>query len=101
MAKYVVVQVEKVKDSDGLQRYLGILLPILAKHGGQFIMRGKPGETLMGSWKPKFDTLAVVRFENEDQLNAWFNSEEYQEPKALLKQSADVSLCVFDPIDEA
>jgi uncharacterized protein (DUF1330 family) len=55
MAAYVIVRVEKVKDPAGLRRYLGELLPpTLAKHGGEFIVRGRPAERLMGTWEPDF-----------------------------------------------
>jgi uncharacterized protein (DUF1330 family) len=98
MATYAVVHVEKVRDREGLQRYLGSLPPLLAKFGGEFIMRGRPVEGLMGAWEPQKEmyALGVIRFENAEQIKRWFNADEYKEAKALLKQSADVSLCVFE-----
>lgn len=86
MATYVVVHIEKVKDREGLHRYLEGLPALLAKFGGEFIMRGKPLETLHGTWEPQKElyALGVIRFENVDQIKRWFSSNEYQEPKKLF-----------------
>jgi len=100
MARHVVVHIEKVKDKAGLQRYLAALPPILAKFGGEFIMRGKPVKKLMGIWEPQKDlyALGVIRFENAEQIRRWFNADDYQDAKALFKQSADVTLVIFEDL---
>jgi uncharacterized protein (DUF1330 family) len=58
-------------------------------------MRGRPVERPMGLWDPKIP-LGVIQFENAEQVKRWFNAEEYQESKALLKQSAIVSMVLFE-----
>jgi uncharacterized protein (DUF1330 family) len=38
----------------------------------------------------------VIRFDNAEQIKPWFNADEYHDAKALFKQSADVTLVIFE-----
>lgn len=100
MAAYVVVHVREVKDHQGLANYLlGVLPPILQKFGGEFIMRGRPVETLKASTpdpEMMHMMLGAIRFENAEQARRWFNAEEYRQPKALLERSAVFNMFLFE-----
>jgi uncharacterized protein (DUF1330 family) len=100
MAAYVVVHVREVKDHEGLENYLlKVLPPILQKFGGEFIMRGRPVETLKASTPDPEMTrmmLGAIRFENAEQARRWFNAEEYRQPKALLERSAVFNMFLFE-----
>jgi uncharacterized protein (DUF1330 family) len=50
----------------------------------------------MTTWEPEMYALGAIRFENTEQTKRWFNANEYQEAKGLFKQSADVSLAIFE-----
>ena len=87
MAAYVIVDVE-ITDPALYAAYIRVVPPTIAKYGGRFLVRGGRAETLEGSWSPK--RVVVVEFPTFEQAKAWWESEEYRDPKAL-RQSASIT----------
>jgi uncharacterized protein (DUF1330 family) len=94
---YVIVRVGPLKDPEGLQAYLKLLRPVLAKFGGELLLQGRPVEVLLEGMNAQ-RMIAVVRFKNAEQARRWFHSDEYREPKKLFLQSAIVSMTLFEGI---
>ena len=102
---YVVVHLNVV-DPPGIQRYLSILGPILAKFGAQFLFQLRPVQSLidapfsqqLNAWCDRQGAhLGVIRFTDRKQITAWFNSSEYNAgPKELLKASTTVDMRIFE-----
>ena len=87
MAAYVIVDVE-ITDPALYAAYIRVVPPTIAKYGGRFPVRGGRAEMLEGSWSPK--RVVVLEFPTFEQAMAWWESEEYRDPKAL-RQSASIT----------
>jgi len=87
MAAYVIVDVE-ITDPALYAAYIRVVPPTIAKYGGRFLVRGGRAEMLEGSWSPK--RVVVLEFPTFEQAMAWWESEEYRDPKAL-RQSASIT----------
>ena len=91
MAAYIIVDV-KVTDPEAYERYQATVAPTLAKYGGRFLVRGGPSEILEGEWRP--NRLVVVEFASMEQAKAWWNSDDYAEPKKLRQSASHTNLVV-------
>lgn len=96
MPAYIVVEVE-VHDSERYEKYKSMVPPSLAGYGGRFLVPGGKVETLEGDWAPK--RFVMVEFPSLDSANAWWDSEEYAEAKALRQATATTQLIVVDGVD--
>ena len=76
MAAYVISDVE-TRDPQGMTRYRTLAADSIAHHGGRYVVRGGPVETLEGGWTP--EAIVVVEFDSADQARAWYASPEYAE----------------------
>ena len=91
MAAYIIVDVE-ITDPVNYAAYIRVVPPTITRYGGQFLVRGGKAETLEGSWRPK--RIVVLEFPDSDLARAWWESEEYNAPKAL-RQSASVTQMIL------
>ena len=89
MPAYVIVQVT-VNDSVKYERYKQLAPPSIAAHGGRYLVRGAPVETLEGSWHPT--RFVVLEFPTEADARAWWSCEEYAPAKALRQAPADTEM---------
>ncbi len=77
---YVVAQIT-VTDPDAYPAYVAKVQPIIAKFGGEFIVRG--GKSVSYEGTPPGDRTVVVRFPSYDKAMEWYHSEDYAEAKAM------------------
>ena len=77
---YVVAQIS-VTDPDAYPAYVAKVQPIIAKFGGEFIVRG--GKSVSYEGTPPGDRTVVVRFPSYDKAMEWYHSEDYAEAKAM------------------
>ena len=85
MAAYVIANVD-VKDAGLFEQYRRQVPDTIARHGGRYLVRGGPHQTLEGGWTPA--RLVVLEFPNLEQARQWYDSEDYREPKALRMKCA-------------
>ena len=95
MAAYVVVQVT-VNNAAPYEHYKTLAPPSIAAHGGRYLVRGTPVETLEGSWHPS--RFADPRVPHRDNARAWWNSEHYKPAKALRQANADTEMILVEGI---
>ncbi|WP_068874369.1 MULTISPECIES: DUF1330 domain-containing protein [unclassified Phenylobacterium] len=74
MAAYVVNEIV-VTEPARFQTYADQVPAILAKYGGQYVIRGGAPERVDGPPPP--DKLVVLRFDSREAARAWRNSPEY------------------------
>jgi uncharacterized protein (DUF1330 family) len=96
MAAYFVVDVT-IHDPQAYAEYRASVGPLLARHGGRFLVRGGATETIEGNWQPQ--RLVIIEFADTDHFWAWYESPEYAElrrirftastAQALLAQGSD------------
>jgi uncharacterized protein (DUF1330 family) len=95
MPAYVVVQID-VHDPATYERYKLAAPPSIAAHGGHYIVRGAPVETLEGSWSPR--RFVMLEFPSAERARAWWACEEYAEPKALRQASAHTEMILVEGV---
>jgi uncharacterized protein (DUF1330 family) len=82
---YVIVEIE-VTDPAVYEEYRCQAEATVVSRGGKYLVRGGAVETLEGDWQPK--RLVVLEFPSVGQARAWWDCEEYREPKTLRQRSA-------------
>lgn len=93
MPAYVIVEIE-VTDPAGYAEYREQAPPIVAAHGGRYIVRGGPVELLEGDWQPK--RLVILEFPSVEQAKGWWSSEEYRAPKEMRQRTTRTKMIVVE-----
>ncbi len=89
MAKgYVVAQIT-VEDPEKYPEYVSMVKPIIAKFGGEFLVRGGRSESYEGP-APGNRTV-IIEFPSYELAQEWYHSADYAEAKAL-RQAASSSV---------
>jgi uncharacterized protein (DUF1330 family) len=88
MAAYVILEVERITDPVRYGEYIAAAPSVIATYGGKYLARG--GSTLFLEGDRAFARLVVLEFQTMARATEWWNSPQYQGPKAL-RQSASVS----------
>ena len=91
MAAYIIVDV-RVTNAEAYERYKAAVPATLAAYGGKFLVRGGRVQTLEGEWQPQ--RMVVLEFESAAKAKAWWNSQQYAEPKRI-RQSASVTKMIL------
>jgi uncharacterized protein (DUF1330 family) len=84
MPAYVIADIT-VTDTKAFEEYAKLTPAVLARYGGQFIVRGGNAQALEGEWRPQ--RLVVMRFDSVEQARRWWSSEEYA-PLRKMRQGA-------------
>ena len=75
MAIYVIVDID-VRNPEAYEEYTAKVSPLVAKHGGTFLVRGGEHEVMVGDWQPT--RLVVFRYPSREALEAFSNDPENQ-----------------------
>ena len=75
MTAYLIVDELTVTNQEKIQEYIIKAGATLKANGGELLASGVP-EVLEGKWQPK--RCVLVKFDNLEKLNSWWNSYEYQ-----------------------
>jgi uncharacterized protein (DUF1330 family) len=95
MTAYLIVDVA-IKDPQRYEDYKQKVPALIARHGGEYLVRGGAHEVLEGDWCPT--RLVLFRFPSRDAIKAFMSDPEYR-PLAELRHSiADSSLVAVDGI---
>jgi len=84
VAAYLIVD-NVITDPKSYDEYRRQAVPLVARFGGRFLIRGGPISRLEGSWKPQ--RLILIEFPSMEALQAWYDSPEYA-PMLALRQAA-------------
>ena len=77
---YVIAQIN-VTDPAAYPAYVQKVGPIVAKFGGEFLVRGGRSESHEGT--PPGDRNVLIRFPSYEAARDWYHSEDYAEAKAM------------------
>jgi uncharacterized protein (DUF1330 family) len=97
LAAYVILDVE-VTDAEAYEDYKKVSPGPVAAYGGRFIVRGGASEILEGGWTP--NRIVILEFENAERAREWWNSPEYEKPKALRQRASKGNMILVDGIQE-
>ncbi len=95
MPAYLISDVA-VKDAEAFQAYRTRAAASVGQHGGRYLVRGGPIDTLEGSWTPA--TIIVVEFPDIERARAWYRSPEYASALAFRDEALSRNLVLVDGI---
>ena len=93
MTAYLIVDVV-IRDSQRYEDYKQKVPALIARHGGEYLVRGGAHEVLEGTWQPS--RLVLFRFPSRDAIKAFLADPEYQPLAAVRHSIADSSLVAVD-----
>lgn len=93
MAAYVITDVE-IMDSRLYGQFIERVTGTIEAHGGKFIARGGEIEIRLGDWAPK--RLAILEFDNLQQIHAWLESPEYTALDDIRSRSSNINMVVVE-----
>lgn len=76
MTAYAIADV-RILDRSLVSKYRELSQASIAKHGGRYIVRGGPAQTVEGTWSPEI--FVIVEFPTMERLREWYGSPEYAE----------------------
>jgi uncharacterized protein (DUF1330 family) len=95
MPAYIIVETD-ITDPEQYEQYKAASPGAIAAGGGRFLVRGGELEVLEGDWEPK--RLVVLEFPDLDAAKAFYESEIYQEAKALREGAAHLNMVAVDGV---
>ena len=93
MAGYVIAQMS-VTDPEAFADYPGQAGPTVAAFGGRYVVRGGTIDNIEGDWKP--GRVVIIEFDSVSLAKAWYDSQMYEEAKALRIRSTISSLMIVE-----
>ena len=95
MAAYVVVDISQT-DPERAARYRELSGPSVDRHGGRFLARGGGLTVLEGKWEP--DRLVIIEFPSSNAAQAWFDSDDYGQARAVREGAGTWQMVVVDGV---
>ena len=93
MPAYLIVDID-VHDPTAYEEYKRGVAPLVARHGGEYLVRGGEAEVLEGTWHPR--RLVLFRFPDREQVRAFFEDPGYRDLLALRHRVADSNIVAVD-----
>jgi uncharacterized protein (DUF1330 family) len=95
MPAYVIVEID-VKDPEGYEQYKAPAAATVLASGGSYLIRGGKTEVLEGDWQPK--RIVVLQFDNMEQAQAWYDSEEYAPLKDVRRRTTNTRMILVEGV---
>ncbi len=95
MAAYMIVNLD-IHDPAAYEAYKAKVPVLIARHGGEYLVRGGKCEVLEGRWHPH--RLVLFRFPDSAAVRAFMDDPDYAPLKALRQRVADTDLVVVEGI---
>ncbi len=93
MSAYVITDVE-ITDSSLYGQFMKRVTSTVESHGGKFVVRGGELEVILGNWTP--NRLAVLKFDNLEQVHVWLTSPEYTALDDIRTKSANINMVIVE-----
>jgi uncharacterized protein (DUF1330 family) len=95
VSAYVIIETD-VHDAEQYERYKAASPGAVAAGGGRFVARGGELAVLEGDWHPS--RLVILEFPDLEAAKRWYESEVYQEAKALRDGAASLRMVAVEGI---
>jgi len=95
MSAYVLAEIE-ITNPEGYKEYTATVPATVAKYGGRFLVRGGAVEMLEGDWPNRRRVL--LEFPSVDAAKRWWNSPDYEKPKALRQAYSNGRLLLLEGV---
>lgn len=93
MPAYVLAEVE-ITNPEGYKAYTAQVPATIAKYGGKFLHRGGPVHVLEGEWPGV--RRVIIEFPSTEAAKQWWDSAEYQGPKAMRRANSKGRLLLLE-----
>jgi uncharacterized protein (DUF1330 family) len=93
MPAYVIAEIEIV-NPDGYKEYSAMVPATIAQYGGRFVVRGGKAQVLEGEWPER--RHVILEFPSVEAARKWWDSPEYEKPKALRKANSNGRLLLVE-----
>ena len=98
MPAYIIVNIE-VTDSQGFERYRAAVPPVIAAHGGRYLVRG--GELHVMEGVPGWKRLVVLEFPSLAAARAFYASADYAPLLALRLATTNSEMVMVEGLPPA
>jgi uncharacterized protein (DUF1330 family) len=95
MPAYVFAEVD-ITNPEGYREYSQQVPATIQKYGGRFLHRGGPVTVLEGDW-PQIRRV-IIEFPSVDAARQWWDSPEYEKPKALRRANSKGRLLLLEGV---
>lgn len=95
MLAYVLAEIE-VTNPEGYKGYTAVVPESIKKYGGRFLTRGGPVQGLEGDWPER--RRVIIEFPSMDAARKWWDSPEYEKPKALRRANSKGRLLLLEGV---
>jgi uncharacterized protein (DUF1330 family) len=93
MPSYLIVDVS-VKDPARYADYIRQVPAVIARHGGEYLVRGGAVDVIEGDWTPS--RLVVMRFPTREALQGYLDDPDYAPLRDLRREVADSIVIAAD-----
>ena len=93
MPAYVLAEID-ITNPDGYREYTQLVPATITKYGGRFLHRGGPVSILEGDWPQR--RRVIIEFPDAETARRWFDSPEYEKPKALRRANSEGRLLLLE-----
>ena len=94
MTAYCLFDNLEVMDESALDEYRTKVADVVRAYGGDYVVVGGPFRVVEGDWSPTFPVM--LTFPDLATANAWYDSEEYRDLKALRHGAVRNNAVFFD-----
>ena len=93
MKAYLVLDFS-INDLAGFRKYIAEIPAFIAKHSGQYIVRGVEPATIEGDWKP--DRMVILEFPTRENAEAFLGDPEIQDLFKVRHDTTTSKLVLVD-----
>lgn len=97
MPALLIADIE-VRDLTAFSRYTAAAADVIKKFGGRYIALRGEVKALEGDWNPR--RIAIIEFKDMDTLNAFYESDAYQEISKVRWESADSRFVAIETLSQ-
>jgi uncharacterized protein (DUF1330 family) len=91
----VLAEIE-ITNPEGYKEYTTHVPATIARYGGRFVVRGGKAQVLEGEWPERRRVL--IEFPTVDAARKWFDSPEYEKPKAMRQANSKGRLLLLEGV---
>ena len=95
MRGYIMAEVE-ITNPEGYREYAATVQATIEKYGGKFLSRGGKNTPLEGEWPQR--RRVIIEFPSPEAAQKWYDSPEYEKPKALRKANSNGRLILLEGV---
>jgi uncharacterized protein (DUF1330 family) len=95
MRGYILAEVE-ITNAEGYKAYSTMVPATIEKFGGKFLSRGGTNTPLEGDWAQR--RRVILEFPTVDAARNWYNSPDYEKPKALRIANSNSRLLLLEGV---